>query len=349
MEHRVNGNSFGTHRVISPKGVLPQPADKLDNNMSYIYDNEILVDVEILNIDSASFAQLKAEVDGDLTKLKERIIAIVDHQGKMRNPVTLSGGMFIGEVAEIGEALKDKIDLRRGDRISSLVSLSLTPLFIEEIIEIKVNVDQVFIKGKAILFENGLYAKLPKDIPPALALSVLDVAGAPAQTKRYVNKDDVVVIIGASGKSGLLCAYEAQKKVGDNGLVIGIDYSDKGISVLEESGLCNHVIKLDARNAISCFESIYGITNGDLADFVINCVNIPDTEMACIMMTKNQGKVYFFSMATSFTKAALGAEGVGKDIEMIIGNGYAEGHADVALNILRESPELRKYYESVYA
>ena len=32
------GNKYGTHRVISPKGVLPQPADKLDNNMDEIYD-----------------------------------------------------------------------------------------------------------------------------------------------------------------------------------------------------------------------------------------------------------------------------------------------------------------------
>ena len=47
------GNKYGTHRVISPKGVLPQPADKLDNNMDEIYDNEILIDVQTLNIDSA--------------------------------------------------------------------------------------------------------------------------------------------------------------------------------------------------------------------------------------------------------------------------------------------------------
>ena len=49
------GHKYGTHRVISPKGVLPQPADKLDNNMDEIYDNEILIDVQTLNIDSASF------------------------------------------------------------------------------------------------------------------------------------------------------------------------------------------------------------------------------------------------------------------------------------------------------
>ena len=40
------GNKYGTHRVIEPKGVLPQPAVKVDNDFTEIYDNEILVDVK---------------------------------------------------------------------------------------------------------------------------------------------------------------------------------------------------------------------------------------------------------------------------------------------------------------
>jgi len=38
------GNKYGTHRVIEPQGVLPQPATKVDNNVAEIYDNEILID-----------------------------------------------------------------------------------------------------------------------------------------------------------------------------------------------------------------------------------------------------------------------------------------------------------------
>ena len=53
-------------------------------------------------------------------------------------------------------------------------------------------------------------------------------------------------------------------------------------------------------------------------------------------------------MATSFTKAALGAEGVGKDVDMIVGNGYAQNHAKIALNIIRESQDIRKLYENLY-
>ena len=52
------GNRYGVHRVLEPEGVLPQPAIRLDNDFSEIYDNEILCDVATLNIDAASFTEL---------------------------------------------------------------------------------------------------------------------------------------------------------------------------------------------------------------------------------------------------------------------------------------------------
>ncbi|MDT8418785.1 MAG: L-erythro-3,5-diaminohexanoate dehydrogenase, partial [Lutibacter sp.] len=82
------GNKYGTHRVIEPLGVLPQPATKIDNNVTEIYDNEILVNVDILNIDSASFTQIKEQAGGDIEKIQEIILEIVATQGKMKNPVT---------------------------------------------------------------------------------------------------------------------------------------------------------------------------------------------------------------------------------------------------------------------
>jgi L-erythro-3,5-diaminohexanoate dehydrogenase len=99
---------------------------------------------------------------------------------------------------------------------------------------------------------------------------------------------------------------------------------------------------------VACHELIAKLTDGKLADVVINCVNIPNTEMASILMCREGGTVYFFSMATSFTQAALGAAGTGRDVNMIIGNGYAKGHAAITINILRENPAIRKLYASLY-
>lgn len=342
------GCPYGTHRVIEPKGVLPQPAFKIDNDME-IYDNEILIDVQTLNIDSASFTQIKEEAGGDIEKIKEIMMNIVKTRGKHQNPVTGSGGMLIGTVEKIGPTLEGKTNLKIGDKIATLVSLSLTPLRIDEILEVRKDIDQVDIKGKAILFESGIYAVLPDDIPENLTLSVLDVAGAPAQTAKLVKPGDTVLVIGGAGKSGMLCLYEAKKRVGVTGKVICLGYSQKSIERVKKAGLADYYIKADATNAVEVMEKIKEVTNGEMADITINCVNVPNTEMASILATKDDGLIYFFSMATSFTKAALGAEGVGKDVTMIIGNGYTKGHAEIALQIMRESEALRKIYEELYA
>lgn len=342
------GCPFGTHRVIEPERTLPQAAFKINNDFTDIYDNEILCEVTTLNIDSASFTVIKERADGDKHKIAEIMLNIVKQAGKHKNPWTGSGGMFIGTVSKIGDALKSRINLKKGDRIASLVSLSLTPLRIDKIINIHIEKDHVDIQGEAVLFESGIWAKLPDDLPENLSLSVLDVAGAPAQVKRLVKQNDTVAIIGAAGKSGLLCCYEAKKCAGQGGRVIAIDHNKSDREIMDKAPFIDDVIIAPANQAPDLWKKIAKLTKDNLCDIVVNNVSRENCEMGAIMITKNRGKVYFFSMATSFTKAALGAEGIGRDIDMLIGNGYCEGHAELALNIMRESRYLRELYTKRY-
>ncbi|HKK95975.1 MAG TPA: zinc-binding dehydrogenase [Anaerovoracaceae bacterium] len=340
------GNPYGTHRVISPKGVLPQPADVIDNTME-IYDNEVLIDVKTLNIDSASFTEIERRSEGDIEKIKETMFGIVAKAGKHKNPWTGSGGMLIGTVKEVGPAYVG--DLKPGDKIATLVSLSLTPLVIKEILEVRPDIDQVDIKGQAILFQSGIYAKLPEDMAEGLALSALDVAGAPAQAAKLVKPGQTVLVIGGGGKSGLMCLYEAQKRAGVTGKVICMAHSDRSLQRAKSLEFADEYFAADATDAVAVYDKVMELTDGELCDIVINCVNIENTEMGSILATKDDGLVYFFSMATNFTKAALGAEGVGKDVNMIIGNGYTKGHAEITLQELREHDGLRKLFEEMYA
>jgi len=340
------GNKYGTHRVLEPKGTLPQPALKVDNTMS-IYDNEILIDVQTLNIDSASFTQIKGACNGDKAKMEEMILSIVAERGKMQNPVTGSGGMLIGTVKEIGPNFPDKT-LKVDDKIATLVSLSLTPLKINKITNINTSNDQVDADAQAILFASGIYAVLPNDVPEKLALAALDVAGAPAQVDRLVKEGDTVCIIGGGGKSGVLCCYQAMEKVGSTGKVIVVEYSKENAQRILDLGLAHEVIIGDATDVMFVYEEVSKIVGEDGCDVVINNVNIANTEMSSILITKDRGCVYFFSMATSFTKAALGAEGVGKDVDMIVGNGYAAGHAALTLDIIKKSAGIRELFEKLY-
>ncbi len=340
------GSRYGVHRVLEPEGVLPQPAQRLDNS-SDLYDNELLVEVSTLNVDAASFTQIRQEVGDDQEEIARRITSIVEERGKLQNPVTGSGGMLIGTVAEKGSSWQG-IEVEVGDRIASLVSLSLTPLRLQEVEEVYLEKDQVRIRGQAVLFESSIFTRLPEDLPPVLSLAVLDVAGAPAQARRLVNKGQRVLIIGAGGKSGLLCLHEARKAVGEEGQVIGMGRSDASCRRIEETGLADTLLQGDATRALEVYQMVREATDNHLVDLTINCVNIPETEMASIMSTRDQGKIYFFSMATSFTRAALGAEGIGRDVEMIIGNGYARGHDEIALAVLRENERIREIFERLF-
>ena len=343
----LKGNKYGTHRVIEPKGVLTQAAYKIDNDMSKVYSNEIVCDVTSLNIDSASFTQIEEACGGDEQKIGEMIMGIVAERGKQQNPVTGSGGMFIGKVAYIGEDLKDR-DLKVGDKIASLVSLSLTPLKIEKILAIHKDIDRVDIIGQAVLFESGIYAKLPDDMSEPLALAALDVAGAPAQARKLPKEGDSVLILGANGKSGVLCGYEAMKKVGPKGNVVGVVRNPAQVPALMELGVYNKVIVASATEPIAVLDAALAANDGKEYDISICCVNIESCEMSAILPVRDDGIVYFFSMATSFTKAALGAEGIGKDVTMIIGNGYTKDHAEITLNVLRENEKLRKLFDEKY-
>ena len=340
---------LGTHRVIDPPGAMPQSAWKIDNT-PIAFENEILCDVEVLNIDSASFKQISDACFGDEEKIKEHVLEIVRERGKQHNPVTGSGGMFIGYVLKVGEQLREKVELKAGDRIASLVSLTLTPLHIEAITRIDIATGRIWIRGKAILFESGLWSKLPSDIDENVALAVLDVAGAPAQVQRLCKPGQTVVVIGADGKSGMLACAQAKARVGPDGIVIGVAPSDQTPSakLLKDGGFVDRFVVADARDALGVSEQVASLVP-ELADITINCVNVPNTELASILSTKQDGIVYFFSMSTSFTAAALGAEGVGKDVTMIVGNGYAKGHADIALQTLRDNPRIHQYFNAKYA
>lgn len=349
---KIGGCRFGTHRVIEPKGVLPQPARILNNDMSEIWDNELLIDVIRLNVDSASFHQIKnklaAQGHTDTEKaFAEHAIDLVNRTGKHKNEDTGSGGMLIGRVAQIGPKFEMEDEIAVGDKIASLVSLSLTPLKIHKVNRVLLDKDQVEIEGQAILFSSGIYAKLPDDMDENLALSVLDVAGAPAQAERLAKPGNTVVILGANGKSGVLCNAIARERVGVSGKVIGIVRNPAYIQTCKDTG-CNEVIIADATDALTIQSEVARHTRGQMADVVINVVNIEDTELPSIMACRDRGLVYFFSMATSFTKAALGAEGIGADVDMILGNGYARHHAAISLDLLRRNPVLMKIFQERY-
>jgi L-erythro-3,5-diaminohexanoate dehydrogenase len=331
----------GLHRVVAPAGVLPQAAERLDTS-SELWPDEVRIRVERLNLDAASFRQLERTYAGDGDKVRAAVLDIVTSRGKMQNPETGSGGMLVGTVEEVGP--DSPLGLAVGDRVTTLVSLTLTPLVIEdELAGWDGRSEQVPCDGYAVLFGRSIAAVIPDDLPAELSLSVMDVCGAPALTARVVRECNapVVAVIGGAGKSGSL-SLAAAKAAGAR-TTIGVVPHQAEADLLIDAGVADVVAVADARDPVELSEAV--VAAGGPADVTVVCVDVPGCEGGAILATAEHGTVVFFSMATSFSAAALGAEGLAADVTMLVGNGYVPGHADFALSLLREHAGVRSLFE----
>jgi L-erythro-3,5-diaminohexanoate dehydrogenase len=106
----------------------------------------------------------------------------------------------------------------------------------------------------------------------------------------------------------------------------------------------DHVALADARDPVALAAAVEDALGGP-ADVTVVCVDVPGCEHGAILATADGGTVIFFSMATSFSAAALGAEGLAADVTMLVGNGYVPGHADFAMNLLRSDAAVRTLFE----
>lgn len=342
----VVGSAIGLHRVLEPAGALPQAAVRLDASPR-LWPDEVRVRVERLNLDAASYRQLTTEHGGDGDAVRRAVLDIVATRGKMHNPVTGSGGMLVGVVDEVGP--RSPLGLAAGDRVATLVSLTLTPLRLtDELARWDGTSEQVPAEGTAILFARSVAAVLPDDLPTPLAMAVLDVCGAPALTARVVRsyaergRAPTVAVLGGAGKSGSL-ALAAARAAGA-GHTVGVVPVSAEADRLRAAGLAAAVVLGDARDPVALAAAVESA--GGPADVTVVCVDVPGCEHGAILATAPGGTVVFFSMATSFSAAALGAEGLAADVTMLVGNGYLPGHATYALDLVRREPGARALVEA---
>lgn len=343
-----DGDPTGLHRVLDDEVVLPQAAQRLDTRKE-LWPDEVRIRVERLNLDAASFRQLEGKhrrdgaVDGGA--VRDQVLDIVATRGKMQNPETGSGGMLIGTVEEVGP--DSPLGLSAGDRVATLVSLTLTPLVIEDGLERwDGHSEQVPCDGYAVLFGRSIAAVLPDDLPTELSLAVMDVCGAPALTTRVVEEYGVtraptVAVVGGAGKSGSL-SLAAARAAGAVRTIGVVPHEDEA-RLLRDAGLADEVVLADARDPIALRDAVAAA--GGPADVTVVCVDVPGCEGGAVLSTADGGTVIFFSMATSFSAAALGAEGLAADVRMLVGNGYTPGHAGHALALLRSEPGVRRLFE----
>jgi L-erythro-3,5-diaminohexanoate dehydrogenase len=325
---------LGADRVLSPPGVLPQRAERLDAG-GPVRRHEFEVAVDRLCLDSTSFRNIRESAGGEPAAMASRIEAIVGARGKLHNPETDSGGILLGTVSAVGGSLEAPPE--PGERIVTLGSLTLTPLRIAAVTGLDPRSPQVEVEGTAYVFERAAWAALPDDLPTETAVDVFDVCAAATQTRDLAPVGGTVCVLGAgnAGKLALAAARDAAE------LLVAVDVDRVAVERVFEAGLCDLAVAADLRDPLAALAAVRdaGVPPADLTVVVVNAAGCEPT---ALLLTADAGAVLFFSMATNFSAAALAADGIGTAARMIVGSGYCADRGDYALELVRDSESLRR-------
>ena len=233
-----------------------------------------------------------------------------------------------------------------GDRVATLVSLTLTPLVIEDGLAALGRPLRAGARATGTPCSSAARSPrvIPDDLPADLSLAVMDVCGAPALTHRVVAQYErpVVAVIGGAGKSGSL-SLAAARNAGAR-RTVGVVPTEAEAALLRESGLADDVVVADARDPIALRDAVTSAAGGT-ADVTVVCVDVPGCEGGAILATAAGRHGHLLLDGDVVLGAALGAEGLAADVTMLVGNGYVPGHADYAMQLLREQPGVRALFE----
>jgi L-erythro-3,5-diaminohexanoate dehydrogenase len=330
-------DTLGTRRVLEPRGALPQSARRLDAQLP-MQPYEIEVDVEMLALDSTSFRQIADSSEHDPTRIAEAILRIVADRGKMQNPVTGSGGILTGVVRDVGSEYPDPPAI--GARIVPLSTLTRTPLRLDGVGTVDPASPHIPVRGTSYLPPTVPWADQPDDVDPAAAFAAFDVCTAATQTRSLIGPDTRTVLVLGGGHGGLLSLAAARDSVSDGASLVLIDSDERICERARGLGLCDVALRADLRDPLAALRTLEG-ARLPRADLTIVLVNASDCEAAALLLTAERGTVLFFSMATSFPKAALGSEDVASSAMMLVGSGYTPDRGEYAIELLRRDPRLQ--------
>lgn len=330
--------AIGATRVLEPRGSLPQAARRLDATPP-VRPYEIELGVDMLCLDSTSFRQLAESNSGDPVGIGAGILAIVADRGKMHNPVTGSGGVLAGSVRTVGAGYPDPPPA--GLRVISLTSLTNTPLRLDAVGQLDPHSPHVPVTGTAYLASAVPWTTYPEDVSLDAALAAIDVCNAASQTRELIDADTRTVLVLGGGHAGLVALAAARDSLAPGSKIVLMDASQRICDRARELELCDVAICVDLRNAI---ESLRRLEEAGLprADLTVVVVNASDCEAAAILLTADHGTVLFFSMATSFTKAALGSDGLSSGARMLVGSGFAPDRGVYALELIGRDARLER-------
>ncbi len=146
-----------------------------------------------------------------------------------------------------------------------------------------------------------------------------------------------VCVLGAghAGKLALAAARDAAATL------VAVDVDAEALELVSSAGLCDVAVAADLRDPLAALDAVRA-AGAPPADLTVVVVNASGCEPTAILLTTDEGTVLFFSMATSFSAAALAADGIGTGVRMVVGSGCSPDRGAYALELVRRSRRLRE-------
>jgi L-erythro-3,5-diaminohexanoate dehydrogenase len=336
-KHTPLSAELSSWRAQEPPGTLPHLARVLDADTAPTA-NEAAIDVELLHVDATSYAEIRMRCAGDPRLMAATIAEIVEERGKLQNPWTESGGVLMGTLTHVGPDSRVR-NVQPGDKVMPVASLIAVPLRLDDVGPVDPTSPLVPATGRAIVTGRMLCARVPADLPAHIALAVFDVYPAASYVRSMADPGTHVLVLGA-GHAGLLAIAAAREAVGPEGFVTAIDRSPQALARAREVDPATAVFEADVTHPGTVARVI-----SRAADLTLLCTTVAGAEGAAIVATADTGTVLFFSTATSFAAAGLGADAVGSHARLVIPNGLTEDRGEYAFDLVRENAALREAFQ----
>jgi L-erythro-3,5-diaminohexanoate dehydrogenase len=327
---------LGVHRSLEPPGALPHIARRLDAALP-ANEYEVALAAEMLAIDATSFADLRRRGEGDPEAMASMIAGIVAEQGKLQNPATGSGGVVLGRVIAVG-AGRVLDELAPGELVVPLASLIAVPLQLDAVGPVDPASPLVPVRGRAIVTGAMHCGRVAADLGPTVSLTAFDVYPAASYARALAAPGDHVLVLGA-GHAGLLAVAAARRSVGADGTVTAVDLEAGALERVHAVDPAAVTVQADVTAPLDLAERM-----ARPADLTLVCTSVAGAEGAALVSTASRGTIVFFSTATRFAAAALGADAVGSQAHLVIPNGLTDDRGQLALELLRTVPALREAF-----
>lgn len=351
--------NFGAERVIEPKGSLPVTAWKIDNSRE-LRSKEIRIAIDYITVERDSMCQICCICEHNDEKMKQKFLKFVKERGKLHNPYTGSGAIFTGTVEAVSEDWT-RPDIRVGDYVASLSTMTGIPVYIEEIEEVDYDCAQIKCKGYAICFETSILEKcegIPENRKKYLRRA-LDEEGSFYGISRLAEEMTIekALIIGVSLVEVGLYAQMMKNCVPNVSISLLVETGCTCTSCMNEknlkkllSPLVEHIYFDTMSNPVETAKKIAADKEENLMDVIINLEDIKNCESVAALMVRQGGLICHTNIDNNYSQAMLIVESLGKkDVTSYALDSIYDNTYRIAVELVRDAEpffaKLDEYFE----